>query len=111
VVTPELSGSLLPGVTRDSILRLAGDLGYRVEQRRVSVDEWEKAAACGELTEVFACGTAAVICPVGAVKHATGGFTVNAARSGPVTARLHGLLTAMHEGAEPDPYGWMQKII
>lgn len=111
VVTPELSGSLLPGVTRDSILRLAADLGYRVEERRVSVDEWEKTAVSGELTEVFACGTAAVITPVGAVKHATGAFAVGDGRSGPITARLHGLLTAIREGTEPDPYGWMQRLL
>jgi branched-chain amino acid aminotransferase len=110
VVTPELNGSLLPGVTRDSLLRLAGDLGYRVEQRRVSVAEWESAAVSGELTEVFACGTAAVITPVGTVRHATGGFVVNGNRQGPVTTRLRELLTGIQQGTAPDRHGWMRRL-
>ena len=76
VVTPELSGSLLPGVTRDSLLQLAKDKGYRTAERRISTDEWAKKVESGELTEVFACGTAAVITPVGSVKHAEGGFEI-----------------------------------
>jgi branched-chain amino acid aminotransferase len=111
LVTPELTGSLLPGITRDSILRLAADLGYRVEERRISVDEWEKAAGCGELTEVFACGTAAVITPVAAARHPTGEFIVNGRQPGPVTARLHTLLTAIHEGSQPDRYGWLHRLV
>ncbi|HMT50052.1 MAG TPA: branched-chain amino acid aminotransferase, partial [Dietzia sp.] len=63
IVTPELSGSLLPGVTRDSLLQLSRHLGYRVTERRISVQEWESGVASGEITEVFACGTAAVITP------------------------------------------------
>ena len=68
VVTPELSGSLLPGVTRDSLLTLCRDLGYTATERRISTDEWAKKVETGELTEVFACGTAAVITPVGSVQ-------------------------------------------
>ncbi len=64
LVTPELSGSLLPGITRDSLLQLATDAGFAVEERKIDVDEWQKKAAAGEITEVFACGTAAVITPV-----------------------------------------------
>ena len=110
VVTPKLNGSLLPGVTRDSLLRLAGHLGYRVEERPVSVTEWETAAVSGALTEVFACGTAAVITAVGAVRHADGGFAVNGNRQGPVTTRLHELLTGIQQGTEPDPFGWMYRL-
>ena len=80
VVTPELSGSLLAGITRDSLLSLATGLGYAVEERRISTEEWEKKAESGELTEVFACGTAAVITPVGSVKHAEGSSRSTAAR-------------------------------
>src|SRR5277367_3791534 len=64
LVTPELSGSLLPGITRDSLLQLAIDAGYSVEERKIDIDEWQKKAGVGEITEVFACGTAAVITPV-----------------------------------------------
>jgi len=59
VVTPELSGSLLPGITRDSLLQLASDAGFAVEERKIDVEEWQKGVATGEITEVFACGTAA----------------------------------------------------
>src|SRR6478735_4240259 len=110
VVTPELSGSLLPGVTRDSLLQLARDLGYRTDERRISTDEWEKRVDAGELTEVFACGTAAVITPVGSVKHATGGFDINKGAAGPVTMQLRAALTAIQTGTAPDPHGWMVRL-
>ena len=77
IVTPELSGSLLPGVTRDSLLTLSRELGHPRRERRISTDEWAKKADSGELTEVFACGTAAVITPVGSVLHADGAFEIN----------------------------------
>ena len=70
IVTPALTGTLLPGVTRDSLLTLASDLGYTAEEGKISTDEWREGNASGALTEVFACGTAAVITPVGAVKSA-----------------------------------------
>lgn len=111
IVTPRLSGSLLPGVTRDSVLRLAADLGHRVEERRIDVEEWERTAASGELTEVFACGTAAVVAPVGAVKHARGEFTIGDGAPGPVTMRLRRWLTDIQEGAVDDPYGWMLPLV
>ncbi|OZM70017.1 branched chain amino acid aminotransferase [Amycolatopsis antarctica] len=110
VVTPELTGSLLPGVTRDSLLKLAADAGHQVEQRRVSTQEWEEAAASGELTEVFACGTAAVITPVGRVKHAGGEFTIAGGAPGELTMRLRERLTGIQEGAVDDTDGWMQKL-
>ncbi len=83
LVTPELSGSLLPGITRDSLLTLATDAGFAVEERRISTDEWREKAASGEITEVFACGTAAVITPVGRVKSAEGEFTIADGEPGP----------------------------
>ncbi|EHY90773.1 branched-chain amino acid aminotransferase, group II [Saccharomonospora azurea NA-128] len=110
VVTPELSGSLLPGVTRDSLLRLASDFGHEVEERRISTDEWEKAAASGELTEVFACGTAAVITPVGRVKHAGGEFSIGDGTPGEITMKLRDELTGIQEGTRPDPHGWMHTL-
>ncbi|MFI6053440.1 branched-chain amino acid aminotransferase [Streptomyces violascens] len=111
LVTPQLSGSLLPGVTRDSILTLARDLGYDVEERRVSTDEWQKTAASGELTEVFACGTAALITPVGTVKHAAGEFLVNGNESGPVAQRIRERLMAVQEGVAEDRHGWMHRLL
>jgi branched-chain amino acid aminotransferase len=110
VVTPELSGSLLAGITRDSVLTLASDLGYAVEERRISTEEWEKKVESGELTEVFACGTAAVITPVGAVKHAEGSFTINGGQTGDVSTRLRAALTAIQRGTAPDTHGWLTKL-
>jgi branched-chain amino acid aminotransferase len=110
VVTPELSGSLLAGVTRDSLLALASELGYAVEERRISTDEWEKENESGELTEVFACGTAAVITPVGSVKHSGGEFKINGGDTGEVTMKLRNALLGIQRGTDPDPHGWMTKL-
>ncbi|WP_026316324.1 branched-chain amino acid aminotransferase [Actinokineospora enzanensis] len=110
VVTPELSGALLPGVTRNSILTLAADLGYGVEERRISTEEWEKKAESGELTEVFACGTAAVITPVGHVKHADGTFDISGGETGPVSRKLRTTLTAIQRGEAPDTRGWLTTL-
>jgi branched-chain amino acid aminotransferase len=110
LVTPELSGSLLPGVTRASIIQLANDLGYPVEQRRISVEEWEKKAATGELTEAFACGTAAVITPVGSAKSTESEFTIAGGEPGPVTLRLRERLTAIQYGTDPDANGWTVRL-
>ena len=107
VVTPELTGSLLPGVTRKSLLQLAQGMGHTVEERRISTEEWEKAAASGELTEVFACGTAAVITPVGHVKHAGGEFSVSGGEPGTLTMKLREELVGIQEGTRPAPEGWM----
>jgi branched-chain amino acid aminotransferase len=110
VVTPELSGSLLPGVTRKSLLQLASDFGHQIEERRISTEEWEKEAASGELTEVFACGTAAVITPVGRVKHADGEFMVAGGEPGELTMKLREELTGIQEGTRPDLHGWMHQL-
>ena len=111
LLTPELTGSLLPGVTRDSLLQLGRDLGYEVEERRISADEWGRETASGEITEVFACGTAAVITPVGQVHHADGSFTVGDGEPGPITMRLRDELTAIQRGAAADPHGWMVPLV
>lgn len=107
LVTPELNGNLLPGVTRDSLLTLAKDFGLTVEERKISAEEWEKTATSGELTEVFACGTAAVITPVGHVKHEGGEFTIGSGGAGELTMRLRQELTGIQLGTRPDPHGWM----
>ncbi|SFR23936.1 branched-chain amino acid aminotransferase [Lentzea waywayandensis] len=107
VITPELTGTLLPGITRSSLLELASELGLTVEERRISTEEWEKANASGELTEVFACGTAAVITPVGHVKHAGGEFDIADGGTGSVTKQLRERLTGLQHGHVADTHGWM----
>ncbi|RZS87031.1 branched-chain amino acid aminotransferase [Motilibacter rhizosphaerae] len=110
IVTPELTGTLLPGITRDSLLTLAGDLGYAVEERRISTEEWREGNASGAISEVFACGTAAVITPVGQVKSAAGEWSVGDGGSGPVALQLRQALLDIQHGAAPDPHGWMHRI-
>ena len=110
LVTPELSGSLLPGITRDSLLTMAREMGHPATERRISTDEWAKKVESGELTEVFACGTAAVITPVGSVLHADGGFDINGGQAGPLTMELRRKLTDIQYGRAPDTHGWMMKL-
>ena len=111
VVTPELTGTLLPGITRDSLLQLAREQGYRAEERKVTVDEWRAAIKDGRMTEVFACGTAAVITPVGHVKSRQGQWDINKGETGPVAAKLREILLNLQHGITPDTHGWMQKIV
>jgi branched-chain amino acid aminotransferase len=110
IMTPALTGTLLPGVTRDALLTLAPDLGIPAEEGRISVQEWQAGCASGEITEVFACGTAAVITPVGEVRGAASAWTVGDGTPGPVTERLREQLVGIQFGHQPDPYGWIHKI-
>lgn len=111
IVTPSLTGTLLPGVTRDSLLTLAGDLGYGAEEGKISTDEWREGCASGAITEVFACGTAAVITPVGAVDSAHGGWTVGDGTPGPISLQLREHLLGVQTGREPDTHGWMHRLV
>ena len=111
IVTPALTGTLLPGVTRDSLLTLAHDLGYTAEEGKVSTDDWQRGNASGELAEVFACGTAAVITPVGSVKSAAGEWTVGDGQPGPITMQLRKTLLDLQTGHGPDPHGWMRRLV
>ncbi len=111
IVTPALTGTLLPGITRDSLLALAHDLGYAAEEGKISTDEWQAGNASGALTEVFACGTAAVITPVGTVKSVSDEWTVGDGSPGPVTMQLRQKLLALQNGGEPDPHGWMHRLV
>ncbi len=110
LVTPELTGALLPGVTRDSLLTLASDLGLEAGEGRISTDDWQSGCAAGDLTEVFACGTAAVITPVGDVKAAGRSWTVGDGGTGPITAALRQRLLGIQTGTEPDVHGWMNRL-
>jgi branched-chain amino acid aminotransferase len=112
IMTPALTGSLLPGITRDSLLRIAPDLGIGAAEGRISVQDWQAGCASGEITEVFACGTAAVITPVGLVKNTEGSWAVgDGVTTGPVTRRLREHLLGIQFGQIPDPYGWIHKIL
>jgi branched-chain amino acid aminotransferase len=110
LLTPALTGTLLPGITRDSLLKIAPDLGIPAEEGRISVQDWREGNASGELTEVFACGTAAVITPVGRVKGRDGEWQVGSGEGGPVTMRLREELIGIQYGTRPDPYGWVRKM-
>lgn len=110
LVTPELSGSLLAGITRDSLLQLAADAGFAVEERKIDVDEWQKKAAAGEITEVFACGTAAVITPVSQVVSGDGEFSIADGNPGEVTMALRDTLTGIQRGTFADTHGWMARL-
>src|SRR5246127_2389269 len=110
LVTPELSGSLLPGITRDSLLQLATDAGFAIEERKIDIDEWQKKSAAGEITEVFACGTAAVITPISHVKYGESEFTIGDGESGEVTMALRDTLTGIQRGTFADTHGWMSRL-
>jgi len=111
LVTPKLTGTLLPGITRDSILTLAADLGYTAEEGTISIDDWERDLASGELTEVFACGTAAVITPVGHVKFTGGEWLIHNGATGPVAQTVREALLAIQHGSAPDRHGWMHRVV
>lgn len=111
LVTPELSGSILAGITRDSLLVLAKELGLRVIERRISAQEWLEGAADGRITEVFGSGTAVVISPIGGVKHSGGAVRIGSGEPGPITSRLRRMLTDIQLGLAPDPYHWMHRIV
>jgi branched-chain amino acid aminotransferase len=110
IVTPELSGSILEGVTRSSILQLARDRGLRVEERKVSIDEWRDGVASGDIAEAFACGTAAVVTPIGELKGE--GFSIGDinAPAGEVTMAIRKELTDIQYGRVPDRHGWLVRL-
>ncbi|MEU9981175.1 branched-chain amino acid aminotransferase [Streptomyces sp. NPDC050856] len=110
IVTPELTGSLLAGITRDSLMTLARDLGYEAEEGRVSIDQWKRDTENGTLTEVFACGTAAVITPVGRVKSNSGEWTQSGGEPGEVTLRLRKALLDIQTGKAADVHGWTHEL-
>lgn len=110
IVTPELTGTILEGITRDSILTLAEDLGHKIEERRVSVDEWRDGVAAGEITEVFACGTAAVITPLGRLAW-DGGELMMGDEPGPVTQEVRTALLDVQYGRTADTHGWLHRLV
>jgi branched-chain amino acid aminotransferase len=110
IVTPALSGSILPGITRDSVLRLAPDLGYTVSEERIEVGRMLDDLRAGRITEVFGIGTAAVIAPVGRIGFDGNDVVVNNQETGPVAKHLFKALTDIQYGRVADPYGWTQVV-
>jgi branched-chain amino acid aminotransferase len=115
IVTPELTGTILEGVTRSSILDLAGDLGHKVDERRISIAEWRDGVAGGEITEVFACGTAAVVTPVGRLAWQGGEMVIGDpevdAGVGSVTASIRRSLIDVQYGRVTDARGWLTRLV
>ncbi len=110
IATPEKSGTILEGVTRDSLITVARDLGYDVEERRISIDEVEQAHHTGNLKEAFACGTAAVISPIGTFLSRRGTWVINDHRVGEVSMQLRAALLDIQYGLAPDPRNWMHTL-
>jgi branched-chain amino acid aminotransferase len=110
LVTPPLTGSILPGITRESVMILAEQAGHRVIERPVAFDEWRADAASGRLREVFACGTAAVITPIGTVRHPGEEFLIGGGGPGEVTLGLRQALVDIQRGRATDHHGWVHRI-
>ena len=108
--TPPLTGTILPGITRDSLIQLAGEEGLTVREDRYSLDQWRADAASGNLVEVFACGTAAVVTPVGKVADRTSEFTIGSGGPGQLTQKLRARLVAIQRGEAPDTHGWVTRL-
>jgi branched-chain amino acid aminotransferase len=110
LVTPRLTGSILEGITRDSIITLARERGHTVEERDITIDEWRDGVASGDITEVFACGTAAVVTPIGQVLSDDFSIGDPTAPAGELTMSLRQELTDIQYGRLPDTHGWMTKL-
>ncbi len=110
VVTPALNGSILDGVTRDSVIRLLRHWNIDVEERSISIDELVEAYRSGKLEEAFGTGTAAVISPIGELNWQGDKLTLNGGQTGPLAAKLYEFMTGMQRGTLEDPFGWIVEI-
>ncbi len=110
VVTPRLTGTILPGITRDSLITLMRDEGLTVEEGMYGIDEWRADAASGRLLETMACGTAAVVTPVGKVAGPDGEFTIGSGGPGQLTSKIRERLVAIQRGTVADTHGWVMKV-
>ena len=111
LVTPELTGSILEGVTRDSILTLAAEFGLTPVERRIGIDELLDGVRSGTITELFACGTAAVVTPIGTLKNSAGSYQVGSGESGETTLALRQKLLDIQYGRTADIHGWLRRIL
>lgn len=110
VITPALTGSVLPGITRKSCLELLKSWGIPVEERLITAEELFNAAESGKLEEAFGSGTAAVVSPIGEMGWGEKHVVVNGGKIGPLTQKLYDTLTAIQWGTQPDPFGWIVKL-
>ncbi len=110
IVTPPLNGTILPGITRASLIALARESGITVDERPYSFEEWKADAASGKLREAFACGTAAVVAAIGAVRYTGGEFKIAGGVTGPVTEKLRAQLVGIQRGEQADCHGWVHEI-
>ena len=110
LTTPPLSGTILPGITRDSIITLARGEGRNVREERYSIEQWRADAASGRLREAFACGTAAVVSAIGRIRSANGDILIGDGDGGPITAALKAKLVGIQRGDVADALGWVHKI-
>ena len=110
ISTPPLTGTILPGITRDSLITLARAAGHEVREERYSMTQWRADAATGRLREAFACGTAAVITPIGRVRSVEGEVVIGDGGSGATTMRLRQQLVDIQRGRSEDTYGWVHRI-
>ncbi|MEA2014264.1 MAG: branched-chain amino acid aminotransferase [Thermodesulfobacteriota bacterium] len=110
LITPPLSGSILPGVTRDSVIRLARSWGINVLERQLSIDEILSSNANGTLKEAFASGTAAIVSPVGQIHYQEKEHVIGNGNTGPLTEKLYNGILQIQYGDKEDPFGWMVKI-
>lgn len=110
IVTPPLTGTILPGIVRDSLITLARDEGLEVREEPYSIDQWRADATSGQLVETMACGTAAVVTPVGKVAGPEGDFTIGSGGPGQLTQRLRDRLVGIQRGTLPDEHGWVVRL-
>ncbi len=108
IVTPE-TGTILEGITRSAIIELAGKMGHQIVERKVDIDEWRQGVASGRITEVFACGTAAVVTPVGQLKWDGGDVGDADADAGELTMKIRRALVDIQFGRAEDTFGWMHR--
>ena len=108
--TPPLGGTILQGITRDSLMTLARAEGLNVREAPYAIDQWQADAESGKLTEAFACGTAAVVTPIGKVASPSGEFRIGAGGPGQTTMRIKQKLVDIQRGTAPDPHGWVSRI-
>ena len=110
ILTPDLNGSVLDGITRRSCIQLLKDWGYEVEERRISAEELFEAAENGTLEEAWGTGTAAVVSPIGELAMEDKKVTVSGGKIGPITQKLYDELTGIQWGRVADPHNWITKL-
>ena len=110
LATPPLSGTILPGITRDSVLTMARSMGINVNERKISIDEVLEGLKSGKVKEMFGCGTAAVIAPIGSLWYKGSAYTIADGKTGESTRALFDELTGIQSGEREDPYDWVVEV-